>query len=107
MKSFAICLLLGQDVLAERVMLDKQRNSAGSSKKRGALNNRLKQFRDDNNHLNLQSKSLEALASKSFKGILQESPFQESLRKLTKQGLGERKSSGVFDYNSRKSSSGD
>ncbi len=65
MKSFAIFLLLGQDVLADRVMLKQERNSAGTSQKREALNNRLKQFSEENNHLDLDSNSLESLVSKS------------------------------------------
>jgi hypothetical protein len=102
MKSFAILLLLGQDVLADRVTLKQQRNPAGSGQKRDALDKRLKQFSEGNMHLDLDSDSLEALASKSAAGkLLEESPFQATMRSLTGQTLGVRKSPGVMDFSKR------
>ena len=106
MKSIAVLLLLGQDVLAERVQLTKQRNSAGSSHKREALNNRLKNFRDNSDLLDLHSKSLEALASKSSKDFSTDGHFQKFLRSFTNQSVRARKSSGVMDLAKRPSSYG-
>lgn len=75
MKTLALLLLLSQDVLAERVMLEQTRNTAGSSHKKNAINNRLKHLRDDNNHVNRHSKSLESLTSGENRNLLTDSAF--------------------------------
>ena len=71
------------------------------------MDNRLKNFRDKGELLDLHSKSLEALESKTSKKLIKEGFFQKYHKRFIDQSVRERKSSGIMDLTKRPSSYGD